>query len=303
MLDGNGSKDNFGTDVNVDSKTACAENALRTLRRVDVPEGPTGLGRPDEGRVGAALDVETTGFDAGTDRVIELALRRFRFDDEGRIVRVGRMFTWREDPGFPLPPDVATLTGLSDADLAGTTIDADFAADLLDDVDLVVAHNAAFDRPFVEGRLGGVGHLLWGCSMSQVDWPAHGFDGRKLGYLLNQAGRFHAPHGAPADVDALLTLLAVGLGDGRTALAHLLDRAFEDGWTASAVSAPFSAKDVLKRRGYRWHPGRKLWWREVADGARAEEQAWLEERVYGDRGRALGIGARWDRLDRHRRFA
>jgi len=40
-------------------------------------------------RIGVAIDVETTGLDRETDRIIELAVQRFRFDDRGRIVQVG----------------------------------------------------------------------------------------------------------------------------------------------------------------------------------------------------------------------
>ena len=280
-----------------------AGEAERVLRRVDVVEGPTGVGDPSRGAIGAAVDVETTGLDVGEDRIVELALRRFRYDEDGRVTRFGRLYAWREDPGRPLPPIVARLTGLSDADLAGRRIDDGLATRLLADADLVVAHNARFDRPFVESRLNSIDHLRWGCSMAQVDWQALGFDGRQLGYLLNQIDRFHAPHGAGSDVDALSTLLAHPVDGERTALFHVLDAATRDVWKVSALGSPISSKDILRRRGYRWNPDARTWWREVDDDARAEESAWLDERVYGARGQALGQSARWDRLDPRRRFA
>ena len=282
---------------------AASRGAVRVLRPVELIEGPTGVGDPDAGRIGAAIDVETTGLDVGEDAVIELALRRFRYDEDGRVVRIGRLYQWREDPGRPLPPAVARLTGLADADLAGRTIDDDLAVRLLADVDLVVAHNARFDRPFTERRLDGIRHLVWGCSMAQVDWAALGFDGCKLGYLLNQVDLYHEPHGAGADVDALIALLAHAVEPGRTALSHVLDGVARDVWKVSALGAAMGVKDVLRRRGYRWDPGMRTWWREVDDDARADEEAWLDERVYGERGRALGQSARWERLDARRRFA
>lgn len=279
------------------------DEEVRILRRVDVVEGPTGVGDPDAGATGLAIDVETTGLDVGEDVVIELAIRRFRYDEDGRITRHGRLYSWREDPGRSIPPQVSRLTGLSDADVAGCAIDAAFATGLIVEADLVVAHNARFDRPFVERRLEGIKDRLWGCSMAQVDWPAYGFDGAKLGYLLNQVGRFHKPHGAGADVDALLTLLAHPVNRDRTALAVLLDAVWGDAWKVSAVNSSIATKDVLKRRGYHWDPKAKVWWREIDEAGRGTEARWLADNVYGERGRALGHGPRWDRVDRYRRFA
>ena len=40
-------------------------------------------------RIGVAVDVETTGLDRETDKIIELAVQRFRFDGLGRVIQVG----------------------------------------------------------------------------------------------------------------------------------------------------------------------------------------------------------------------
>ncbi|WP_234703268.1 exonuclease domain-containing protein [Sphingobium chlorophenolicum] len=70
-------------------------------------------------RIGVVIDVETTGLDRDTDRIIELAVQRFRFDDRGRIVQVGLPRVWREDPGIPIDPKITKLTGLAVDDIAG----------------------------------------------------------------------------------------------------------------------------------------------------------------------------------------
>ncbi|WP_289145595.1 exonuclease domain-containing protein [uncultured Sphingobium sp.] len=48
-------------------------------------------------RIGVAIDVETTGLNHDADRIIELAMQRFRFDARGRIIQVGTPRVWRED--------------------------------------------------------------------------------------------------------------------------------------------------------------------------------------------------------------
>lgn len=276
---------------------------VRVLRRLRLAEGPTGLGDPDAGPVAVAIDVETTGFDPGEDSVIELALRRFRHDADGVVTRIGRLYSWREDPGRPIPPEITRLTGLANADVEGAAIDTAAATRLIAEADLVVAHHAAFDLKFVECRLPGIGHPEWACSMAEIDWPAHGFDGRKLGHLLAQCGWFHDAHSAGADVDAVVALLRHGMPDGRPALGHLLDSAAEDIWRVRAVGARISLKDVLKRRGYRWDPDAKVWHRCVPGRARDGESAWLAERIYAPSVNPFGSGPEWDRLARGRRHA
>lgn len=275
----------------------------RVLRRLRLVEGPTGLGDPDAGDVIAVVDVETTGFDPEEDAVIELAIRRLRHDADGVVTRIGRLWSWREDPGRPIPPEVARLTGLTDEDVRNRSIDTAFATGLLADARFILAHNAAFDLRFVERRLPGLRAPGWACSMSEVDWPGHGFDGRKLGHLICQCGWFHDAHSAGADVDAVVALMRHGLPDGRPALAHLLESASEDVWRVRAIGARISLKDALKRRGYRWDSEGRVWHRTVADRDREAERAWLAERIYHQDVNPFGAEAEWDRLAWGRRHA
>ncbi|WP_240960095.1 exonuclease domain-containing protein [Novosphingobium olei] len=147
---------------------------LRKLRPVTGFHAPI----PDaEYRVGVAIDVETTGLDSSTDRIIELAVQRFRYDLAGRIVEVGQPRVWREDPERALDPVITRLTGLTDDMLKGQVIDDEMALEILTSADLIVAHNAGFDRPFVDKRLPGVAGKAWACSLTEPDWLDLGFDG------------------------------------------------------------------------------------------------------------------------------
>lgn len=141
-------------------------------------------------RIGVAIDVETTGLDRETARIIELAIQRFRFDEHGRIIQVGMPRVWREDPGVPIDPKITSLTGLTDADVAEQQIDELTAVDILSSADLIVAHNAAFDRPFVDRRLPAIAGKPWACSMAELDWLGLGFEGRALAHLVSQSAGF-----------------------------------------------------------------------------------------------------------------
>lgn len=254
----------------------------RLLRRLEVKEGETGRGARVDTSLGVALDVETTGI-GDDDVVIELAMRRFRFDRDGVIVKVDRMYSWLEDPGRPIDEDVVKLTRITDDMVAGRAIDDELAIKLLRSVEFVVAHNASFDRGMVERRFPDLaGHLGWACSCNDVDWRANGFEGRALGWLLGQAGLFHEAHRAGDDVDGVIALLAQDLPSGRTVLSEMLERARAPSWRFRAVGAAFEVKDELRARGYRWDPSSdpKTWWRDVAEGDRDAEEWWLAQRIY-----------------------
>lgn len=242
-----------------------------------------------ECRVGVAVDVETTGLDSETDKIIELAVQRFRYDEAGRIVQVGRPRVWREDPDRELDPRITKLTGLTAEILEGQAIDAEIACEILSSANLIVAHNAAFDRPFVDKRLPAIAGKAWACSMIEPDWLELGFDGRALAHLVSQCGWFYEGHRAENDILALIYLLAHDLSDGRTVLSDLITRSERPSYRVNAVDAPFDAKDRLKARGYRWNAILRFWSKEIPEAERQDEEIWLKTEVYTGHGDAAFI--------------
>lgn len=257
----------------------------RVLRRL-VPERPRpffGGGRNVRWH-GLALDVETEGLDPDRHRVIELAMQRFEADECGHVLQVGRPRRWLEDPGRPLTPEITRLTGISDKDVAGRSICDAEAISVMLDVDFVVAHNSGFDLPFCERRLPDAAGRPWVCTLAGVDWRAMGFEGRSLPNLLMQAGVFYRAHSAATDVAALIRLLDHVLPTGRTVLDVAISAARRSTWRIDVKDARFSARDVLKERGYRWDAARRSWWREVASDRRESEVEWACTEVYRGRG-------------------
>ena len=276
---------------------------IRFVRRLAIEAGPTGEGDPNARSVGVVVDVETEGMDASTDAIIEIALRRFLYDGAGNITRIDRCYSWRQDPGRSLRKEIVRLTRITDDDLKGQFIDEVSATTILNSASVVIAHNAKFDRAFVERRLPDAAGRPWACSCNEIDWLERGFDGRVLGYLLMQAGWFHDGHRADADVDATIAILRHRDGQGRTALAELLDTAGRPTWRVRARGAHFDVKDHLRVRGYRWDPAGKVWWREVADAERADEEFWLAANIYKLEARPSHTGPGVDRIDWHSRHA
>ena len=278
------------------------DDDLRLLRRLDIREGETGVGGRVDTMIGVVVDVETTGI-GEDDVIIELALRRFRADPDGVIVKIDRPYSWLEDPGRDLPGDIVRLTGLTDADLAGNVIDEDAAVRLLRSADFICAHNATFDRGHIERRLPEAAGLSWACSCADIDWRASGFDGKSLGWLLAQVGFFHGAHRAGDDVDAVIALLQHDLPGGGTALAEMLEQARAPSWRFRAIGAAFELKDRLRARGYRWDAPSKTWWREVPEAKRSEEEWWLAGQVYAVDANPKALGPAIDRVTWRERYA
>ncbi|MEX2543309.1 MAG: 3'-5' exonuclease [Trueperaceae bacterium] len=259
-----------------------ASGEYRVLRRFVCPcsycdEAEVNLRR------GIFLDVETTGVDAKSDRVIELAMVPFEYSDDGRVFGVGEAFTGLQDPERPLSPFITGLTGLTDEQLRGQRIETDDVRSFVSGVSLVVAHNAGFDRPFFERSFPDLEPLPWACSVREVPWSQLGVEGKKLEYLAYRCGVFFDGHRAEVDCQVGIHVLASDwLGDGTTALGSLLESSQRVGARLWAVGSRFETKDQLKARGYRFDGGRKVWYRDLPAESLDAERLWLAENVYRD---------------------
>ena len=231
----------------------------------------------------AILDTETTGLDPAKDRIIELGIVLVEISPEtGYAFRVLHTFNQLEDPGMPIPPESTSIHHITDDMVAAKVIDDDAVEQLMSDVSLVIAHNANFDRPFVEQRFPIFCDKAWACSFQQVPWSEEGFGSAKLEYLAYRSGFHYAGHRAAMDCHALLEVLQQPLpSSGRLAMQSLLQNSGEEDVRISALGSPFESKDVLRERGYRWNIEKRFWTRSVQLNNLADEVAWIKGAVYG----------------------
>jgi len=280
-----------------------ASTDYRVLRRF-VPPKRYHEGDGSATARGVVVDVETTGLDAARDRIIEFCGVPFEFEKEtGRILGVGEAVTFLEDPGRPIPAEITRLTGISNEMVAGKRIDEAAVSAMLADVGLVIAHNAAFDRPFVDRRLSAFQGKAWACSQREVSWKAFGASSGALEFLMmKQCGLFFDGHRADADCHAVLRLLQEPFDDGTLPMQALLESARTPSFLVWALNSPYDKKDVLKQRRYRWSGGEggrpKAWYTSVMEADLAEEQAWLSAAIYDN-----GTGWKVERMDARSRYA
>ena len=263
-------------------------------RLVPILEFGPGSGGPTK-RI-LILDTETTGLDWRAENIIELAMLSVDVDlHTGQPVGVVEVYEDFEDPGRPIPSEIVKLTGITDHDVYGQKLNEVKINAMVERADLIVAHNAGFDRPFVENRLEVFEHKAWACSFAGINWKAQGLGSAKLEFLCSELGWFYDAHRAQVDCHALLRVLSSNLKTQpddlpTSGFLQLLKSAEQARTVVKAFGSPFESKDKLKARGYRWDAEAKVWFTAVksADALEAEAE-WLKTQIYGGRSARIGL--------------
>lgn len=234
-------------------------------------------------RTGAVVDVETTGLSHAEEEIIELGIRLFLFNkNTGELLKIENSYSCFQDPGRPLRPEITKITGITDEMLQGQKINWTEADHLLEQASIIIAHNARFDRPFIDKKSKISPNKIWGCSIKQIDWLKRGYTSSKLELLSIYHGFFTDAHRAINDADALLYLLTLNgqISPEKTYFFDLLQEAKKPLTQVIALAAPFETKDILKQRGYSWDNVNRFWNKTLHKEDIPAETQWLEENVY-----------------------
>ncbi|WP_286965189.1 3'-5' exonuclease [Methylobacterium sp.] len=251
---------------------------LRKLERRGLYEWPL----PEHAKIGLIVDVETTGLDVSVDEVIELGMLRFAFGPSGTVFGPLSEFQTFRQPAKPIPKQVAQLTGITDEIVAGCNIDDSTIREFVASADLIIAHNAEFDRRFCERLSSVFMDKAWACSQTQIPWRAQGVEGTKLFYLAYQQSFWFEGHRALDDCYALLELLEMPLPvSHEITMSKLLDAANRPTMKIWAIGTPYEVKDRLRERGYKWNAGQdgryRAWHREIDPDQVEAELRFLED--------------------------
>lgn len=261
-----------------------ASGRYRVLRRLDLAVCLTDRdGSPT--RLGIFIDIESTGLDPLTCEPIELAIVPFEYRLDGAIVAIHPPFHQFNEPSVPIADEITRITGITNAMVAGHRIDPAAVARFIEGAAIVVAHNAAFDRPIAERISPAFIAKPWACTMSDVDWRSEGFEGRRLAELLRAFGLFFDAHRASDDCEAGIALLAQTVPrSAHRVLEMVLTMARKPCWRIFAVEAPYEAREFLRRRGYRWNAnpefGPRSWWIDLEMKRVEPELLFLEDEIF-----------------------
>ena len=116
-----------------------------------------------------AIDLETTGLNPQQDRITEIAACRFIGGEKKEI------YTTLINPGIPVPKNIVEITGITDDMVKGHSIDWNNVQTIFEKSQLIVAHNASFDRSFTDKKIDLSKNKIWACSINDIDWDRRDF--------------------------------------------------------------------------------------------------------------------------------
>jgi len=233
----------------------------------------------------AAIDFETTGLDPVSGFVIEGAVALLEVENSKTLGHELEVYSSFNDPGCLIPAEISELTGITNEMVRGHKLDWQKFNAILKKADLIIAHNAKFDRGWAE-RHGEFLSPAWGCTHSMIDWrKTHKMPCGTLRHIAWEHGYFPTSHRALDDVRTMLHVLKLPMKvrPQETYFEELVRNATIGRRLILARGSAFEKKDALKARQFSWSGMQKVWWRLVLENEWAELKEWLERDIYNGR--------------------
>lgn len=204
------------------------------------------------------LDVETTGKDPLRDEIIEVAgltwSTAHRAAGNSFSVLVKRPTNGAVTVNG-ITPELAMQHGLE----PGVAID--MVGRWMEKSDVVVAHNADFDKSFFPDGI--QRRRPWLCTQDDFDWPCPSPKNGLIDILLAHGlGVSHA-HRAHVDAENIARLF-----EACVRMGHDIEKMFERAMRPKRryrAKVSFGNNELAKAAGFRWVPERKSWVRKIAD--------------------------------------
>ena len=154
------------------------------------------------------LDLETTGLDKFASEIIEVAMKLILVDEKsGDIINVLNEYESLQEPQGRITQTITDVTGITNEMVEGKSIDWSVVNTIVNSSDIIVAHNARFDRGFFDLVSDLSKNKIWCCSVNDINCAELGFSIKNQEMLCILHGFYYSSHRAMNDVDALIQLL------------------------------------------------------------------------------------------------
>ena len=214
------------------------------------------------------VDTETTGMEPANAQVIEVGAILYSVAHQTTIQQVSTLLPADNNPAERV--NRIKPEALSKLEPSLTKLGMDTILTMAKKAELVVAHNAQFDRKWF-GVQGSNGHLLpnlidangklleWVCTCHDFEWPRQTASGQSLVTLaLAHDIAVYANHRALIDCQLLAMLF-----DRMDNLQAMFKKALRPKAHFVAI-VDYARKDLAKQHGFKWNSQGKIWERTMA---------------------------------------
>lgn len=217
------------------------------------------------------LDTETTGLDFEKDEIIELAFVVVTYNVRwNTIISIDDVYDGFNQPSQPITKEITDVTGITNEMVAGKHITYDSFKDYLPkDKYLIVAHNAGFDRKFIDKTYPEMANKPWADSLTGIDWSNKGYHKVNLESLMYKLGYFYNAHRAVNDCLALASVIQYN-----EAVQELYTNALKNTLEVE-IKLSFDNKDFAKNLGMKFNGKNKTWVKDYIS-----EEHWNKDRQY-----------------------
>ena len=228
------------------------------------------------------LDLETTGTHKKNDKIIEIALKVIQLNKHnGKEVTAIAEYESFQDPGMHIPEQATIINNITDEMVKDHEIDWTKVTEIFSLSQLFVAHNASFDRAFLDRYLEISQKKVWACSINDINWIKRGFTNSKLELLAHWHGYYYESHRAMIDVDAMIHLVIHPHYKENKPIIELIEKARK---YQSRIIVKFNYSkelvDVIKTKRYSFNGTTKEWSKIILDEDVDNEKKWLAENIY-----------------------
>lgn len=226
------------------------------------------------------IDFETTGFDEKKDEVIEVAFISVLFDDEYNLLKVVDKYNEFQEPNEPISEFITNLTSITNEIVKGKVIDWSIVENALEQADIIIAHNAQFDKKWALKYTNLDPKKKWACSVDLIDWKLkYGTKNAKLETLKKsykiKSGKSHRAIG---DVITLVKLLKQQ-GKQGTFFQELYNNFHEKHVRMICHGVKYDDKELIKQFGFRWFGKDKYWYKNIPVSQKKEAETKLRKTV------------------------
>lgn len=203
------------------------------------------------------VDVETTGLDAEAGEIIELAVLSLCSKTKQLITMSSFLIKPKKNK---ISKEIESVTGITQDMIDRHGVDKDFKdnyiKDLISNCDYLCAHNATFDRSFIENTYGDIGKP-WIDTLTDLPLKAYSGGSKRLTYLATDHGFVNPfPHRALPDVLTMARILM------EYDIEEVIKRA-ESPLCRLIASVSFNDREKPKKAGFTWEPKIKKWQKDI----------------------------------------